>query len=354
MNQQSYHDLIVQNAILLEGVKAHLSDEMRESLLALRIELKQFLDLDDELAELSKRDIDKVLEELDALLLAGFAAATRNFKNSLVELSVILADFEQLALASLGIEANQAPQKLIDALLKSRPLSVTGINTEPLLEPFINGFSNLQKVRIEAIIKQGIAQGLTNTEIRQRIIGTKKNGYADGLVGASIRSGDAMVRTAVQHVSSMVRQATAEENADIVEGIQLLATLDSRTSHICRSLDQKIFPLDKGPRPPLHINCRTTCMPYLKEKYQGVYTVDSGRASKDGVVSANLTYYEWLKTQSASFQDEVLGVQRGKLFRDGGLSAEKFAELQLDKQFKPRTLDELRALVPKAFERAGI
>ncbi|MFP3663054.1 hypothetical protein SB768_31970, partial [Burkholderia sp. SIMBA_043] len=59
-------------------------------------------------------------------------------------------------------------------------------------------------------------------------------------------------------------------------------------------------------------------------------------------------------TQPAAFQDATLGPVRGKLFRDGGLTAERFAALQLDKNFKPLTLDQLKELEPLAFERARL
>jgi hypothetical protein len=79
--------------------------------------------------------------------------------------------------------------------------------------------------------------------------------------------------------------------------------------------------------------------------------VANGKATQ---VDASETYYNWLKRQSAAFQDETLGPVRGRLFRNGGLSVKRFSELQLDRQFKPLTLDELRALEPAAFKRAGL
>jgi hypothetical protein len=76
----------------------------------------------------------------------------------------------------------------------------------------------------------------------------------------------------------------------------------------------------------------------------------------DGVshVSPDLTYYGWLKTQSAKFQDSVIGPERGALLRNGGLSSGRFAELQLNKNFKPLTLNQMKELEPLAFEAAGI
>lgn len=45
---------------------------------------------------------------------------------------------------------------------------------------------------------------------------------------------------------------------------------------------------------------------------------------------------------------------RGKLFRDGGLTPERFAAFQLDKNFKPLTLDQLKELEPVAFSKADL
>jgi hypothetical protein len=71
-------------------------------------------------------------------------------------------------------------------------------------------------------------------------------------------------------------------------------------------------------------------------------------------VRADLSYYDWLKQQPAAFQDKAIGPVRAKLFREGGLSVERFAELQLDRNFAPLTLTQMKVLEPLAFERAGL
>jgi len=78
------------------------------------------------------------------------------------------------------------------------------------------------------------------------------------------------------------------------------------------------------------------------------------RSSASGYVDGDLTYYEWLKTQPEAFQDSAIGPTRGKLLRDGGLTAEEFARLNLGRNFEPLTLEEMRKLEPTAFQRAGI
>lgn len=160
-----------------------------------------------------------------------------------------------------------------------------------------------------------------------------------------------VVRTAVQQVASTARQVTYEENADVVIGYEWLSTLDGKTSSICRALDGQTFKTGEGPLPPIHPNCRSSTVPTLDPAFD---FLDKGatRSSADGYVDADLSYYDWLKTQNNEFQDHVLGPTRAKLFRDGGLTAKEFGSLQLDKNFDPITLNQMKQLEPLAFERA--
>ena len=73
-----------------------------------------------------------------------------------------------------------------------------------------------------------------------------------------------------------------------------------------------------------------------------------------GEVGAQTTYYGWLKRQPAEVQDSIIGPQRGALLRNGGITTERFRELQLDRNFEPATLEKMRELEPAAFERAGL
>lgn len=228
------------------------------------------------------------------------------------------------------------------------PIQATGT----LLEEFVDSWGQRATQRVESAIRTGFAQGKTVDEITRLIRGTKANNFRDGILGGvTKREADAMVRTALQHVNNASQQMVYEDNSDIIEGYIWISTLDSRTSQTCRSLDGQLFKLGKGPVPPIHVNCRSSTIPKVK----GVDLLsETTRASADGQVPATQTYYEWLKSQPASFQDDALGATRAKLFRDGGLNAEQFSKLSLDKNFQPLTLEEMRQKNPSAFNRAGI
>ncbi|MCY1179119.1 hypothetical protein D9M73_195000 [compost metagenome] len=85
-----------------------------------------------------------------------------------------------------------------------------------------------------------------------------------------------------------------------------------------------------------------------------MFSKGATRASVNGQVPASLTYYAWLKTQPMSFIELAIGPNRAKLLMNGGIDADKFAALQLGKNFKPITLDRMRELEPEMFKRAGL
>ena len=45
-----------------------------------------------------------------------------------------------------------------------------------------------------------------------------------------------------------------------------------------------------------------------------------------GPVNADISFSDWLKGQDKKLQDEILGKTRGQLFRDGGLTVDRFTD----------------------------
>lgn len=234
----------------------------------------------------------------------------------------------------------------------AQPVQATG----DLLEPFVKNFSTRAINVIERTIRVGHAQGLTNQQILRMLRGTRAANYRDGLLGNLLkREGSAMIRTAIQQVNNSAQMAVFEANSDLVEEYAWVSTLDSRTSQTCRSLDGRTFKLGKGPIPPAHINCRSFIIPIVGDIDPRTGSKRASRGEEGGQqVDASLSYYEWLKTQSFAFQVDALGRTRAILFNKGGLSAKEFADLNLDRNFQPLTLEQMRKKNPEPFERAGI
>lgn len=204
--------------------------------------------------------------------------------------------------------------------------------------------------RLESAVNLGVIEGDTIQQMTRRFRAAE---------GSTRRAAEALVRTHVNHVANQARDQLYKANDDLVKGVRWTATLDSRTSAICRARDGEVFEVDKGPRPPAHPNCRSIMTPVLKsweelakpgalKPGRGADNIDrlfqknlrkqgftksqikkvkrGSRASMNGQVPGDLTYQDWLKRQPKEFQNDVLGPTKGKLFRGGGLSLDRFVD----------------------------
>lgn len=87
-----------------------------------------------------------------------------------------------------------------------------------------------------------------------------------------------------------------------VKQYQIIATLDNRTSPICRRLDLEIFDLKDAKvgvtTPPFHVYCRSTTVPYIKGISDDEEDTRAARMGGDGKthdVKSDLSYEEWRK-----------------------------------------------------------
>ena len=150
----------------------------------------------------------------------------------------------------------------------------------------------------------------------------------------SRRDASRIVRTAVNHVSNRAHEAVLVENPDLFRGVRWVSVLDHRTSPICQVRAGRIYPINDGPRPPAHFNCRSTMTPIVR-----------GHPIKE-----ELRYQRWLERQSTSVQDDILGRTKGRLFRKGGLTVDRF----VDRRGNALTLEQLRSREAEAFAAAGL
>jgi len=111
-------------------------------------------------------------------------------------------------------------------------------------------------------IQIGMVQGESIGQLVRRITGTKTT---PGIMNVSKREANALVRTSVMQVAGNTRAEVFKANADVLAGITFVATLDSRTTPICRAIDGASYDMDMKPiggkaipfpgNPPLHWQC---------------------------------------------------------------------------------------------------
>lgn len=341
-------DIVTRHQVYLERLKAgYIKDygvairgadkAIGEVLKALRVE---------SLGELTRKQLKELLTALREAQAPYYAKAMENLTPNFIALAAAEVVFEEKLVSTLSQAKLRSVANAYAAALR-QPISATG----ELLEPFLTDLSAREIKRVEDEVMKSLAQGRTISQTVSAVRGTKKNNYLDGVLQRNWTDARTVIRTATQHVSSTSRAALWAANSDIINSYQIVATLDGKTSQQCKSLDGKVFKIGKGPMPPFHPNCRTTTVPYFPESE---FDEGATRSSETGYVDVNTTYYDWLKQQPESFQVDALGPTRAKLFRSGGLSSKEFSDLNLDRNFQPLTLDEMRKLNPHAFERAGI
>lgn len=357
---QAVLDATIRHAVFLEQLKSGEVAKFAPFLKEIDRSIRERLTRAD-LTDYTVARLERLLSEVDSLLLGIFDRYSEKLNLDLVDIANYEAEFEATSLtraAPVGVSFDAAVPgaAAIRAAILTNPLSVRGTDGGKLLKSFIDGFTATERQRLTGAIRQGFFEGQTNFQIIKNIRGTKALKYNDGILATTNRNAGSIVRTAVQHVATQARMETLKANSDVVPSVEWFSTLDSKTTSRCRTLDKRRFKLTEGPRPPIHINCRSTVVAVTR--FSALFAEGATRASIGDAgaqqVRAGLTYYDWLQQQPAAFQDKAIGPMRAKLFRDGGLSVERFAELQLDRNFSPLTLIQMKALEPLAFEKAKL
>ena len=217
-----------------------------------------------------------------------------------------------------------------------------------LLQEWFQGLPDGQFSRIRQAIRQGYVEGRPTAQIVRDIVGTRST---KGVADVSRRAAETATRTALAHTANVARNEVFKANRSLLKGVEWVSTLDGRTSMFCRAMDGKLLPLDSGPRPPAHPNCRSAVIPSVKSsKALGLAGLPPGtRASMNGQASAELNYDAWLRQQPVAFQDEVLGRSKGRLFR-AGLQMDRF----IDRGGIELTLDQLREREAAVWSKAGL
>lgn len=295
------------------------------------------------------------------------ATLTPTLMNNVREASALSGEIEAQAFARIlpaGLDVTTPNLGVLQTAATSNPMN--GDMVENWARSY---FSNLKDTTWRTVL-DGITSGQTNSQLVRQLRGTRRNGWKDGDLQPRRRGLEAFVRTSTNHATNQGRQAVWQANSDLIKGVMWVSTLDTRTTPICRERDGKVGPvvdsLEWTPppgsarlsppfaRPPAHVNCRSTTVAVTKSWRELGFDVDDlppgTRASMDGQVPATTTYFEWLNRQSGATQKDVLGPMRHKLWKQGGITPDRFQN-DAGRLF---TLDELRRSTPDAFTEAGL
>ena len=281
-----------------------------------------------ELQGLAQLQSEFVTEELRKALPVGSRDAVRTVEISpQFAQSVVTTDPTQLNVVALSDDlfaaVNGAPQTF--SLTAAKGATITLPNGEVITKAF-RGVAVDQAERFSQVVRQGLLTGETTPSIAKRLIGGLQFGEEAKTVRQLVAAGGqatavadnqiiTLVRTSINQVANTASQQVYEANQDITKKYRYVATLDTRTSSICRALDGREFEYGKGPMPPQHFNCRSTTVPVID--YEGLGfdpPPPAKRASKDGQVPADQTYGQWLAKQPRDIKAEALGPSKVAYF----------------------------------------
>ena len=315
----SYNDIIIDAVNQLRVIDELAAPVKAARLRSILAQLKESLDgwagdatelTTTELQGIAELQSQFVTDELRKALPAG---VTRSAVNT-VEISpqfaqsVVTTDPTQLNVVALSDDlfaaVNGAPQTF--SLTAAQGATITLPNGEVVSKAF-RGIATSQSERFSQVVRNGLLTGETTPDIAKRLIGNLQFGEEAKTVGQLAAAGGqatqvadnqilTLIRTSINQVANTASQQVYEANQDITQKYRYVATLDTRTSAICRALDGREFEYGKGPMPPQHFNCRSTTVPVINYKELGFNPPPPARrASMDGQVPADTTYGKWLK-----------------------------------------------------------
>lgn len=196
------------------------------------------------------------------------------------------------------------------------------------VEKAFRGIAERQKDALARHIRQGVFSGESTAEIARRMVGRLEFGQKGSVRQIAAAGGEftklanyqvqTIVRTSVNQVQNQASQAVYAANSKVAPKYEYVATLDSRTSPICRRLDGQEFAYNKGPTPPQHFNCRSTTVPVvdfdgLQKKYPSLEKPPVGKVvtrptgEGTGRVPQGTAYGDWLLKQDKKLQIKTLG-----------------------------------------------
>lgn len=263
-----------------------------------------------------RRRLNEQLEAVRQLYREAYATLYEDFRGELADLAEYEARFiGRQFRQTIGVAFNVPTRAVVVAAANARPFQGR------FLREWMDGLAEDSAKRVRDAVRIGFIEGESVSQVVRRIRGTRSANYRDGILEISRRATERIVRTAITHTAARAREAAFAANRDLIEGVQWVSVLDSRTSMICAGRDGEVYPVGKGPRPPAHPNCRSQ-----------ITAVVEGFPPPDGT-----TYEDWLRRQPVEMQNEVLGVTRAREWRAGRIDLDRFT----DRKGRAWTLEEL-------------
>jgi hypothetical protein len=180
--------------------------------------------------------------------------------------------------------------------------------------------------RIRQAIYIGVGAGEDPATVARRVVGSAAAKGSDGATQTSRNHVDTLTRSGLVHIATFGRMSLYAANTQRLTREQFVAVLDDRTTNLCRGLNGNRYPIGEGPRPPIHMNCRSMRIVVLPEEV-------------GGPIWEPEVYDSWIRKQPWAVRLELLGATRAAQARKPSVDVGPF----VDYGSRPMTLKQVRA-----------
>lgn len=219
--------------------------------------------------------------------------------------------------------------------------------------------------KLDNVVTAGLIKGehpnIIAKNLRDAALGKRdKNGK---LKGGQLFECKRLVRTESAFIAEQATKKSYDDNN--VKEYEYLATLDFKTSFICRSLDGKVFKVKDSVTgvnyPPMHCFCRSTTVPVIK--WEGEDNTPYKRIARDPITGRNnyidyMDYSDWKDEQYAKYGEDRITAEEKKIrnkasdkiqhskYRDalGEFVPKSFSDFQNLKYNSPDAWDKLKSI----------
>lgn len=244
--------------------------------------------------EALQRDIDRQCQELYGVE----KNAVQIHLNGLCSEAYNRTMFDIQKGTGFGFSFAQMPDSRVDEILKNQ---WSGENYSSRIWSHVSGMGEQLKDEMLLSFMTGRSAEKSAAAVAQRF-------------GVGASDARRLVRTESCYVANQAEMDSYRECG--IEKYEFVATLDARTSEICRNMDGRVFPVDKQQpgvnAPPMHPYCRSTTIAYFDD----TSTEGLQRRARDPVtgknelIPADMTYREWEKMIDEKYGDGTVDKRR--------------------------------------------
>lgn len=293
--------------------------------------------------EVRQKSLARLLQDVESVMEEGRQQFDSDLRKQLVEFAEEEIDFDNQTYSQVVTEPLENTEEFnYGAIVAGAVAGLTvgtaeqRVTNEQMSERL---FTNTSK-EVKGVISTGVIAQTNFSELLKRVrqkVGTKLPNLARTVIA-----------TSTNNVESAARQAFTTANGVIFGEERYVAVLDTRTTLTCAGLDGNIYPVNQGPTPPLHYNCRSTRVPIPRSRFIRPQAANLA-------VGRNQTFAQFLNNQPQSFKDEFFskfrnGAELQRLAQQGGLNVNQL----IDPSGAQMTLDEIRGRYPVAWEQANL